>query len=152
MLLNWAIGSLLLIMYHFRTWWTICSFISFTSLRARVFNVLFSPFTMNLSEKRNYTREDVETVFWNLSKHISPFFSEMAGSPSRLSHEEILDGKMNVNFTLLIQSVLEGLPPTGVTFEEFYNLAAETAAYMSTDHPDYRFSFFFYSSPYTVYG
>ena len=41
-----------------------------------------------------------------------------------------------VNITMLRQSIAEGMSDN-ISMEEFYHLAAETAAYMSTDHPDY---------------
>ena len=41
-----------------------------------------------------------------------------------------------VNATLLSESITNGLYE-GITPEEFYNLASETAAYMCTEHPDY---------------
>ena len=77
----------------------------------------------------------------------SPYFS-LSTNPTTIqprNYEEIFSLVANlsegldirfVNATLLAQSVQTGIYD-GITDEELNSLASETAAYMSTDHPDY---------------
>lgn len=99
-------------------WICLCVFlfmnIIFTSIKANVFSSMNVPLSTPFTNSK-YLNTDVNTFVIDLCTNLNSLY---------------------VNASLLSESITNGLYD-GITTEEFYNLASETAAYMCTDHPDY---------------